>query len=199
MPVCFGFKWNISLSQGITRVITYRIDLLCLHLDNSELRLALSATRKHALSATSEHADKLWNPINEDWKGCTQKWVTRDQITISQTVCFYLHPEAPMINLNYNVHVQTFNFFKTWTISFILSAFENWKFKQSLTKMITRWITWQDFPLERKFYLDQDVSLPDILDLDLSPTAILYQDVSPRHFGTGRFASRTFRPRTFWT
>ena len=38
-------------------------------------------------------------------KGRTQKWVTRDQITISQTVCLYLHPETPMINMNYNLHV----------------------------------------------------------------------------------------------
>ena len=48
--------------------------------------------------------------------------------------------------------VQTFNFFKTGTISIILCAFENWKFKQSLTKMIARWVTWQDFPLKRKLY-----------------------------------------------
>ena len=48
--------------------------------------------------------------------------------------------------------VQTFNSFKTGTISIILSAFENWKFKQSLTKMIERWMTWQDFPLKRKRY-----------------------------------------------
>ena len=48
--------------------------------------------------------------------------------------------------------VQTFNVFKTGTISIILSAFENWKFKQSLTKMIARWMTWQDFPLKRKLY-----------------------------------------------
>ena len=48
MAIGFGFKWNMSLSQGITRIITFRIDLLCLHLDNSELRLALSATREHA-------------------------------------------------------------------------------------------------------------------------------------------------------
>ena len=32
--------------------------------------------------------------------------------------------------------VQDFNFFKTGTILIILSAFENWQFKQSLTKMI---------------------------------------------------------------
>ena len=43
--------------------------------------------------------------------------------------------------------VQTFNFFKI-----ILSAFENWQFKQSLTKMIARWMPWQDFPLKRKLY-----------------------------------------------
>ena len=43
-------------------------------------------------------------------------------------------------------------FFKTGTISIILRAFENWKFKQSLTKMIARWMTWQDFPLKRTFY-----------------------------------------------
>ena len=48
--------------------------------------------------------------------------------------------------------VQTFNLFKTLTISIILSAFENWKFKQSLTKMIAIWMTWQDFPLKRKLY-----------------------------------------------
>ena len=48
--------------------------------------------------------------------------------------------------------VQTFNCFKTGTISIILCAFENWKFKQSLTKMIARWMNWQDFPLKRKLY-----------------------------------------------
>ena len=48
--------------------------------------------------------------------------------------------------------IQTFNFFKTGTISIILNAFENWKFKQSLTKMIARWMTWQDFLLKRKLY-----------------------------------------------
>ena len=48
MAIGFGFKLNISLSQGITRVMTFRIDLFCLHLDNSELRLDLSATREHA-------------------------------------------------------------------------------------------------------------------------------------------------------
>ena len=48
------------------------------------------------------------------------------------------------------IRVQTSNFFKIGTISIILSAFENWKFKQSLTKMIARWVTWQDFPLKRK-------------------------------------------------
>ena len=37
MAIGFGFKWNMSLSQGITRIIIFRIDLLCLHLDNSEL------------------------------------------------------------------------------------------------------------------------------------------------------------------
>ena len=30
---------------------------------------------------------------------------------------------------------------------------EFWMFKQSLTKMIDRWMTWQDFPLKRKLYL----------------------------------------------
>ena len=50
MAIGFGFKWNINLLQGITRVITFRIDLLCLHSDNSELRLVLSATREHANS-----------------------------------------------------------------------------------------------------------------------------------------------------
>ena len=35
--------------------------------------------------------------------------------------------------------------------------------------------------------LDQNVSLPDILDLDFSPTW---------HFGPGSFAPKTFRPRT---
>ena len=53
--------------------------------------------------------------------------------------------------------VQTFNFFKTGTISIILSAFENWKFKQSLTKMIARWMTWQDFPLKRELYFHSDL------------------------------------------
>ena len=48
MAIGFGFKLNISLSQGITRVITFRIDLLCLHLDNSDLKLVLSATKEHA-------------------------------------------------------------------------------------------------------------------------------------------------------
>ena len=48
MAIGFGFKWNLSHSQCINRVITFRIDLLCLHLDNSELRLDLSATREHA-------------------------------------------------------------------------------------------------------------------------------------------------------
>ena len=44
MTIGFSFKWNISLSRGIARVITFRIDLLYLHLGNSEL----SATREHS-------------------------------------------------------------------------------------------------------------------------------------------------------
>ena len=45
-----GFK-SYLMSESCTirqRAITFRIDLLCLHLDNSELKLALSATREHA-------------------------------------------------------------------------------------------------------------------------------------------------------
>ena len=49
--------------------------------------------------------------------------------------------------------VQTFNFFKTGTISIILSAFANWKFKQSFTKMIARWMTSQDFPFKKEILL----------------------------------------------
>ena len=52
MVIGFSFKWKISLSQGITKVITFRIDLLCLHLDKSELRLALLDTREHANTHT---------------------------------------------------------------------------------------------------------------------------------------------------
>ena len=81
--------------------------------------------------------------------------MTRDQITISQTVCSYLHPAWPLW-LTWatmcTYRVETFSFFKTGTISNILSTFKNWKFKQSLTKMIARWTTWQDFPLKRKLY-----------------------------------------------
>ena len=75
----------------------------------------------------------------------------RDQFTISQTVCFYLLPETLWLTwaTMCTYRVQTFNFFKTGTISIILNAFENWKFKQSL---IARWMTWQDFPLKRKLY-----------------------------------------------
>ena len=47
MAIGFGFKLNISFSQGISSVITFRIDLLCLHSDNSDLRLALTDTREH--------------------------------------------------------------------------------------------------------------------------------------------------------
>ena len=66
--------------------------------------------------------------------------------------------------------VQTFNFFKTGTISIILSAFENWKFKQSLTKMIARWMTWQDFPLKRKLYFHSDLpSIYCMISLKWSP------------------------------
>ena len=80
--------------------------------------------------------------------------MTRDQIIISQTVCFYLHPETLWLTWATvcTYRVQTFNFFRTGTISFILSAFENWKFKHSLTKIIARWMTWQDFSLKRKHY-----------------------------------------------
>ena len=78
--------------------------------------------------------------------------MTRDQITISQKLCFYLHPKTPMINLSTYTESRLSNFFKTGTISIIFSAFQNWKFKQSLTKMIERWMTWQDFPLKRKLY-----------------------------------------------
>ena len=53
----------------------------------------------------------------------------------------------------YTYRVQAFNFFKTGTISIILSVFKNWKFKQRLIKMIARWMTWQDFPLKEKLYL----------------------------------------------
>ena len=104
---------------------------------------------------TRKHIHKLYNPINDDWKGRTQKWVTRDDITISHTICFYLRPEAPMINLSCNVHVLSpdLQLFQNWNHFIILSSFENWKFKQSFTKMIARWITWQDFLLKRKLCL----------------------------------------------
>ena len=35
--------------------------------------------------------------LRNEWQG--------DQITISQIVYFYLHPETLMINLSYNVHI----------------------------------------------------------------------------------------------
>ena len=167
MAIGFGFKWNISLSQDITRVITFRIDLLCLHLDNSELRLALSATTEHAnthinLKTPLMKIEKV--VLRNEWRGIrslslrqfVSPFIPRPLWLTWATMCTY--------------RVQTFNFFTPGTISTILSAFGNWKFKQSVTKMIARWMTWQDFPLKRKLYFPFDfevriwnliVSVPD--------------------------------------
>ena len=71
-----------------------------------------------------------------------------------------------MINLSYNVHVLTF--FKTGTISVILSAFENSKLKQSLTKMDD--LARLSFKKEILYFYMQrgcwkNISRPDVLSL----------------------------------
>ena len=154
MAICFGFKWNIPLSQGITRVVFFRTDLLCLHLDNSELRLALSPTREHANTHINSKIPVMKIEkvvLRNEWRGIrllsprqfVSIFTPRPLWLTWATMCTY--------------RVQTFNFFKTGTISIILSAFENWKFKQSLITMIARWKTWQDFPLKRKLYFHSDL------------------------------------------
>ena len=149
MAIGFGFKWDIYLSQGITRVITFRIDLPCLHLDNSELRLALSVTREH----TNTHINFKTPLMKIEKVVLRNEWPGIRSLSLKQFVSTFT-PRQLWLNWATmgTYRVQTFNFFKTGTISIILSAFDNWKFKQSLTKMITRWMTWQDFPLKRKLY-----------------------------------------------
>ena len=74
MAISFGFKWNISLSQGITRVISCRTDLLYLHLDNSELRLDLSATREHANTYINFKTPLMMIEkvvLRNEWRGIT--------------------------------------------------------------------------------------------------------------------------------
>ena len=68
--------------------------------------------------------------------------MTRNQITIYQ----FVSTETPTEWITWATMCtyRLSTFFKT-------SAFENWKFKQSLTKMIARWMTWQDFPLKGNF------------------------------------------------
>ena len=149
MAICFGFKWNVSLSQGITRVITFRIDLLCLHLDNSELRSALSATREHA----NTHINFKTPLIMIEKVVLWNQWRRIRSLSLRQFVStFTSKPLCLTWATMCTYRVETFNFFKTGTISVILSAFENWSFKWSLTKMIERWMIWQDFSLKRKLY-----------------------------------------------
>ena len=150
MVIGFGFKWNISLSQGITRVITFRIDLLCLHLDNSELKWLYQPpenTQTHInLKTPLMKIEKV--VLRNEWRGI--RLLSPRQFVSAFTPRLLWLTWATMCTYR----LQTFNFFKTGTISIILSAFENWKFKQSLTKMIARWMTWQDFHLKRKLYLE---------------------------------------------
>ena len=148
MSIGFGFKWNISLSQGITRVITFRIDLLCLHLDNSELKLVLSPpenTQTHINFKTPLiKIEKV--VLRNEWRGIRSLFLRQFVFTFTPRPLWLTWATMR------TYRIQTFNFFKTGTISSILSAFESWKFKQSLTKMIAIWMTWQDFPLKRKLY-----------------------------------------------
>ena len=94
------FKLNISLSQGITRVITFRTGLLCLHLDTSKLRLALSATREHAnthinFKSPLMKVEKV--VVRNEWRGIRS-------LSLRQFVSTFT-PRPLMINLSYNVHV----------------------------------------------------------------------------------------------
>ena len=127
MAIGFGFKWNISLSQGIIRVITFRIDLLCLHLDNSELRLALSATREHANTHINFKSPLMKIEkvvLRNEWWGIRSLSLRQFVSTFAPRSLWWTWATMCMYR------VQTFNFFKTGTISIIFSAFENWKFKQ---------------------------------------------------------------------
>ena len=112
MAIAFGFKWTISLSQGITRVITFRIDLLCLHLDNSELQLFLSAAREHANTNKRTPLMKIENIVlRNEWRGI-------GSLSLRQFVStFTLSPLCPLW-LTWaplcTYRLQIFNFFQNW-------------------------------------------------------------------------------------
>ena len=141
---------NYTSQPSITRVITFRVDLLCLHLDNSELKLVLSVTREHAkhinFKTPSMKIEKV--VLRNEWRGIRSPSLRQFVSTFSPRPLRLT--EATMCT--YRVQPD-FQLFQNWNhFNYSQCIRELKEVKQSLTKMIARWMIWQIFSLKGKLY-----------------------------------------------